>query len=85
MSQTDILLPVLVSFFSNLLVVAVMMLRPQKIRSTHILIVALAASDILFSLVIHPMLIATSFGANTTTLFSHTGLVLFKTWIIRLI
>ena len=50
-----------------------MMLRPQKIRSTHILILALAASDILFSLVIHPMLVATSFGADTVTLFSRRG------------
>ena len=49
------------------------MLRPQKLRSTHILIIALAASDILFSLVIHPMLIATSFGANVSLLFSSSG------------
>ena len=40
------------SYFSNLVVVAVMLLRPQKLRSTHVLIMALAASDIMFSLVI---------------------------------
>ena len=44
---------VVVSLFSNLVVVAVMLLRPQKLRSTHVLIMALAASDIMFSLVIH--------------------------------
>ena len=42
----------MVSLFSNLVVVAVMLLRPQKLRSTHVLIMALAASDIMFSLVI---------------------------------
>ena len=47
-----ILCPVVVSLFSNLVVVAVMLLRPQKLRSTHVLIMALAASDIMFSLVI---------------------------------
>ena len=36
---------------SNVVVVAVMLLRPQKLRSTHVLIMALAASDIMFSLV----------------------------------
>ena len=47
-----ILSSVVVSLFSNLVVVAVMLLRPQKLRSTHVLIMALAASDIMFSLVI---------------------------------
>ena len=45
------------SLFSNLVVVAVMLLRPQKLRSTHVLIMALAASDIMFSLVIIMFLI----------------------------
>ena len=50
--------PVVVSLFSNLVVVAVMLLRPQKLRSTHVLIMALAASDIMFSLVIIMFLIS---------------------------
>ena len=77
----------MVSLFSNLVVVAVMLLRPQKLRSTHVLIMALAASDIMFSLVIsviskliiifvqavHPMLIATSLGSDVATLFTKSG------------
>ena len=60
--------PVVVSLFSNLVVVAVMLLRPQKLRSTHVLIMALAASDIMFSLVIFMFLISLS-----TTLASLTS------------
>ena len=55
-----ILPPVVVSLFSNLVVVAVMLLRPQRLRSTHVLIMALAASDIMFSLVIT---VVNSFGS----------------------
>ena len=64
---------VLLSFFCNLLVISVIMLRPQKINSMDIFIIALATSDMLFALVIHPMLIATSFGANVEVLFSSAG------------
>jgi len=68
-----LLLIVLLSFFLNLLVVIVIMLRPKKKNSIDIFVIALATSDILFSVAIHPMLIATSFGANVEVLFSHTG------------
>ena len=71
-----LILSVLVSFFSNLLVVAVIMLRPKKISSTDVFIIALAASDMLFALCIHPMLIATSFGADVSVLFSTAGIYL---------
>ena len=64
---------VLLSFFLNLLVIIVIVLRPQKKHSTDIFIIALAISDILFAVAIHPMLIATSFGANVEVLFSSTG------------
>jgi hypothetical protein len=49
------------------------MLRHQKITSTDIFIIALATSDILFALAIHPMLIAASFGADVEVLFSSAG------------
>ena len=68
-----ILLIVIVSFLANLVVIIVMIIRPQRLRSTHLCIIALSCSDILFSLSIHPMLIATSFGADTLTLFSKQG------------
>ena len=72
------LFSVLLSFFLNLLVVIVIMLRPKKKNSIDIFVTALATSDILFSIAIHPMLIATSFGANVEVLFSHTGMALFE-------
>ena len=50
------------------------MLRHQKLNSTDIFIIALATSDILFVLAIHPMLIAASFGADVELLFSSAGL-----------
>ena len=43
-------------------------------RSAHILLVALAISDICFSLAIHPMLVVTSFGIPSEQLFGKTGL-----------
>ena len=64
---------VLVSVLANMLVILVMIYRKRKFKSTHIFIVALAVSDTLFSLAIHPMLIATSFGANSHELFGVSG------------
>ena len=61
------------SFVFNLLVIIVLVLRPQKKSSTDIFIIALATADMLFAIAIHPMLIATSFGANVQLLFSTTG------------
>lgn len=58
---------------ANVLVIIVMSLRKRKFKSTHIFIVALAVSDTLFSLAIHPMLIATSFGINPHELFGEYG------------
>ena len=63
----------LVSFFLNLLVIVVIFLRRQKIEATDVFIIALAISDMMFSLAIHPMLIATSFGANSYQIFSSSG------------
>ena len=65
---------VLLSFSLNLLVVIVIMLRPKKKNSIDIFVIALASSDILFSVAIHPMLVATSFGANVEVLFGHAGI-----------
>ena len=64
---------VLVSCILNLLVILVLMLRRRKFVPTDVFIIALATTDIMFSLSIHPMLIATSFGANSYTIFTTTG------------
>ena len=64
---------VLVSFFLNLLVIVVLFLRRKKMEATDVFIIALAISDMMFSLAIHPMLIATSFGANSYKIFSSSG------------
>ena len=45
----------------------------RKISPSDVFIIALAATDIMFSLSIHPMLIATSFGANSYAIFTTTG------------
>ncbi len=65
----------LVSCILNLLVILVLMLRRRKLVPTDVFIIALASTDIMFSLSIHPMLIATSFGANSYTIFTVTGQV----------
>ena len=39
----------------------------------EVFIIALALADIMFSLIIHPMLIATSFGANPQYIFTPVG------------
>ena len=64
---------VLVSTVLNLLVLLVLIFRRKKLGPTDVFIIALAISDIMFSLSIHPMLIATSFGANSFTIFTTTG------------
>ena len=64
---------VLVSFFLNLLVIVVIFMRRKKMEATDVFIIALAISDMMFSLAIHPMLIATSFGADSYQIFSTSG------------
>ena len=61
------------SVVANLLVILVIFFRKRKFKSTHIFIVALAISDTLFSVAIHPMLIATSFGVSPHELFGVSG------------
>ena len=63
----------MVSCILNLLVILVLMLRRRKLVPTDVFILGLATTDIMFSLSIHPMLIATSFGANSYTIFTTTG------------
>ena len=67
------MLPVLVSCILILLVILVLMLRRRKLVPTDVFILGLATTDIMFSLSIHPMLIATSFGVNSYTIFTTTG------------
>ena len=55
------------------MVIIVIFFRKRKFKSTHIFIVALAISDTLFSVAIHPMLIATSFGVSPHELFGVSG------------
>ena len=63
----------MVSIVSNVIVVLVLWFRRKRIKATHWFIVALALSDICFSVLLHPMLIATSFGADTAALFTKSG------------
>ena len=66
-------LVVVVSCILNLLVILVLMFRKRKLGSMEVFIIALALADIIFSLIIHPMLIATSFGANSRIIFTPLG------------
>ena len=66
-------LVVVVSCILNLLVILVLMFRKRKLGSMEVFIIALALADIMFSLIIHPMLIATSFGANSRIIFTPLG------------
>jgi hypothetical protein len=58
---------------ANSVVIFVMLFRRKKVRKIHILFLFLAISDVLFSLIIHSMLIATSFGSDPVTLFGKAG------------
>ena len=64
---------VMVSIVANLIVVIVLWVRRKRMKATHWFIVALALSDICFSLLLHPMLVATSFGSDSSQLFSKAG------------
>ena len=64
---------VLVSCSLNLLVILVLVLRRRTLGPTEVFIMALAATDIMFSLSLHPMLIMTSFGANSRNIFTTAG------------
>ena len=63
----------MVSVVANLIVVTVLWVRRKRMKATHWFIVALALSDICFSLLLHPMLVATSFGSDSSQLFSKAG------------
>ena len=71
-------LSVMVSIVANLIVVIVLWVRRKRMKATHWFIVALALSDICFSLLLHPMLVATSFGSDSSQLFSKAGNYIFK-------
>ena len=73
----NIFVSVFVSVIANGIVIFVMSFRRKKIRTIHILFLFMAISDILFSLAIHSMLIATSFGSNPVPLFGKVGEILF--------
>lgn len=58
---------------ANMLAIIVMFLRKERFKLTHLFIMLLAVSDFFFSILIHPMLIATSFGADPLNLFGTNG------------
>ena len=62
---------VVIAVITNILVITVLCLRPKKLRSTDKLIMVLAVSDILFSLLVHTLLIVNMFGADITDLYLH--------------
>ena len=66
---------VVVSIVANSIVLLTLWARTKRMKPTHWFIVALAISDIGLSLLVHPMLIATSFGADANRLFTTTGTV----------
>ena len=69
---------VMISVVANLIVVLVLWARRKRLKATHWFVVALALSDICFSLLLHPMLVATSFGSDADQLFTKTGRVYFQ-------
>ena len=68
-----IILSVVVSIVANLIVVITLWTRRKRMKATHWFIIALAFSDMCFSLFLHPMIIATSFGADAHKLFTPFG------------
>ena len=66
-------LSVVVSIVANFIVVLTLWARRKRMKATHWFIIALAISDMCFSLLLHPMIIATSFGADANKLFTPTG------------
>ena len=69
-------LSVVVSIVANFIVVLTLWSRKKRMKATHWFIIALAISDICFSLLLHPMIIATSFGADANRLFTPIGIEL---------
>ena len=65
--------PVAISVVTNIFVILAIFGRKNRLKPCHVSIVALAVSDICFSLAIHPMLMATSFGVPATSIFSESG------------
>ena len=73
--QIMLQISVMISVVANLIVVLVLWARRKRLKATHWFVVALALSDICFSLLLHPMLVATSFGSDADELFTKTGRV----------
>ena len=64
---------VVVSIVANSIVLLTLLARRKRMKETDWFIMALAVSDISLSLLLHPMIIATSFGADANKLFTTTG------------
>ena len=74
-NATMVSFAVVVSIVANSIVLLTLWARRKRMKATHWFIMALAISDISFSLLLHPMIIATSFGADANRLFTSTGTV----------
>ena len=62
-----------VTVLANAVVLLVLWMKRKRSKTTHCFIAALAISDICMSVTVHPMIIATSFGADTNKLFTQKG------------
>ena len=64
---------VVVSVAVNVFALTVKCLSKRKLESINVLFVALSVSDTLLTILVHPMIIATSFGHDPQDLFSQAG------------
>ncbi|GIZ02036.1 hypothetical protein CEXT_205571 [Caerostris extrusa] len=68
---------VLTAVLSNSLVLLVMGVRKKKLRTFQLCLISMCVSDLLFSLCLHPMSIATALGYDAKRIFSHSGCLYF--------
>ncbi|GFT76402.1 opsin-5 [Nephila pilipes] len=62
---------------SNSLVLLVMSLRKKKLRTFQLCLISMCISDLLFSLCLHPMSIATALGYDAKSIFNQSGCLYF--------
>ncbi|GIY90546.1 hypothetical protein CDAR_562431 [Caerostris darwini] len=68
---------VLTAVLSNSLVLLVMGVRKKKLRTFQLCLISMCVSDLLFSLCLHPMSIATALGYDAKRIFNHSGCMYF--------
>ncbi|PRD22354.1 UNVERIFIED_CONTAM: Opsin-5 [Trichonephila clavipes] len=62
---------------SNSLVLLVMSFRKKKLRTFQMCLISMCISDLLFSICLHPMSIATALGYDAKRIFNHSGCLYF--------